>query len=253
MTTETMTTITIAARFCGPPGSGNGGYTAGRLAAFIDGPAEVTLRRPSPLDRALAVVRLADGSVELRDGDTLIAAARSASPVAIAKAIAPPSLADARAAAARTFDASLHAIPGCFVCGPGRTAGDGLRIHVGPVDAADTDWTGVLAAPWIPDAGLAGADGRVRPEFLWAALDCPTAYASATAAGMPPILLGRQTVAIEALPPAGDTLVVAAKRRSCDGRKHYSDAALFTADGRRLAVGNSVWIEVAPEVLHGAA
>lgn len=47
--------ILIDRRYCGPPNSANGGYAAGRLAAFVDGTAEVTLRRPPPLDTALNV------------------------------------------------------------------------------------------------------------------------------------------------------------------------------------------------------
>ena len=35
-------TVTIPAQFNGPPGSGNGGYSAGAFADFIGGPTEVT-------------------------------------------------------------------------------------------------------------------------------------------------------------------------------------------------------------------
>ena len=47
----------IDERFHGPPGSGNGGYTCGVLASFVNQPAQVTLRRPPPLERPLSVVR----------------------------------------------------------------------------------------------------------------------------------------------------------------------------------------------------
>ena len=47
--------VIIPTRFCGPPDRGNGGITAGLLAAHIDGAAEVTLRRPSPLTTAMQV------------------------------------------------------------------------------------------------------------------------------------------------------------------------------------------------------
>lgn len=52
MTTTEGPNLVVAARFCGPTGSGNGGYVAGRLGAFVDtdGPVEVTLREPPPLD-----------------------------------------------------------------------------------------------------------------------------------------------------------------------------------------------------------
>ena len=65
--------VIIDERFCGPPQSGNGGYVCGVLARLIDGPAEVSLRRPPPLGRPLEVQRLGEGSVALRDGDTVIA------------------------------------------------------------------------------------------------------------------------------------------------------------------------------------
>jgi len=41
--------LVIASRFCGPTGSGNGGYVCGRIAAYADGPVTVTLRQPPAL------------------------------------------------------------------------------------------------------------------------------------------------------------------------------------------------------------
>ena len=67
-------TITLPARFCGPPDSANGGYTAGALARYVDGPAEVTLRCRPPLDRPLIVV-VEGERVLLRDGDQVVAEA----------------------------------------------------------------------------------------------------------------------------------------------------------------------------------
>ena len=43
-------TIVVPARYCGPDGSGNGGYVAGLLAREVVGDAEFTLRVPPPLD-----------------------------------------------------------------------------------------------------------------------------------------------------------------------------------------------------------
>ena len=67
--------LTIERRYRGPMTSANGGYTSGRLAAFVDAPVvQVTLRLPPPLDRPLAVVR--DGErVLLVDGDATVAEA----------------------------------------------------------------------------------------------------------------------------------------------------------------------------------
>ena len=49
-------TLTVGHRFCGPPIWGNGGWVSGSLAGFVDGPAEITLRRPPPLGSPLEVV-----------------------------------------------------------------------------------------------------------------------------------------------------------------------------------------------------
>src|SRR5215212_9445088 len=68
------TAITVGERFCGPPGTANGGYTCGLLASFMDAPtAEVTLHRPVPLGRALAVEMTAEGYASLYDAEGVIA------------------------------------------------------------------------------------------------------------------------------------------------------------------------------------
>jgi hypothetical protein len=60
--------IVIDGRFNGPPNSGNGGYVCDLLARSIKGSAEVTLRKPPPLSRPLAVERTPDAQVLLKDG-----------------------------------------------------------------------------------------------------------------------------------------------------------------------------------------
>ncbi len=243
--------ITVPGRFCGPPNSANGGYIAGRLAACIGSSATVTLRRPPPLNTPLAVREDAAGGVELFDRENLLAFAKPG--VAVPAEFADTDNAAACAASRRTFAEALHKVPGCFVCGPGRALGDGLRIHVGPLDDGPACWAGPLAAPWIPAAEFAAADGKVRPEFVWAALDCPTAYACSSEHGMPPILLGRQTVTVHRCPDAGERCVVMSRATGQDGRKHYSSAALFGADGSRLADCNAIWIEVSEAQLNAGA
>jgi hypothetical protein len=244
-------TINIARRFRGPPNSANGGYSCGRLAAFIDGPAEVTLRKPPPLETAMSVVSESDDSIALYDGDQLIATARPhAIPVAGATA---PSFEDAVAASGRSFDPSVHKLPMCYVCGPHRAPGDGLRIFCGPLDASDTGWSGVVAAPWIPEAYMADDRGEVSAEFIWAALDCPTAYACGSPAGFPTILLGRQAVAILAKPAIGEKCVIAAHRISHDGRKYLAEASLFGKSIAPLARCLATWIEVARDVQLGSS
>jgi hypothetical protein len=68
----------IDARFCGPPQSANGGYVGGRLASYLGGAVEVTLRRPPPLNQTLEVERPATDRVALVHSEVLLADARRA-------------------------------------------------------------------------------------------------------------------------------------------------------------------------------
>ena len=162
--------LVIAPRFCGPPGTGNGGYVCGRIAAYLDGPAEITLRRPPPLAMAMTVERAEQGSVHVLHSGTVIAEGTRL-PDGLAMQLPDPvSVPEARAAGARCRLRAYpeeHPFPGCFVCGPDRVPGDGLHILVGPVPGRD-----LSADVWHPDQTLTDSDGHVRPEFLWAALDC---------------------------------------------------------------------------------
>lgn len=241
--------VNIARRFRGPPNSANGGYACGRLAAFIDGCAEVTLHRPPPLEKNLVVAVEADNQVALYDGSDLIATARPAE-LAVTQERS-PAFDDATAASSRTFDEAMHKLPMCFVCGPDRAPGDGLRIFCGPLAADDTDWQGTVSAPWVPEPYTAGDNHTVRPEFVWAALDCPTAYAAGSPAGFPTILLGRQTVRILRLPKVGEACVVTAQLAGHEGRKYLATASLFGADGMAIAACKATWIEVQRDVQLG--
>lgn len=235
--------ININRRFRGPPASGNGGYSCGRLAAFIDGDAEVTLRRPPPLEQDLTVRSESGGTVALYDGEHLIATASPAN-VTVELPAPAPTFDQAVAASRRTFDPDVHKLPMCFVCGPDRDPGDGLRIFCGPLSADDCDWSGPVAAPWVPEPYTADASGNVAPEFVWASLDCPTAYAAGSRQGFPTILLGRQAVAIERPPKVGERCVVTAWLLRREGRKYFAAAALFGEDAAFLARCKATWIEV---------
>jgi hypothetical protein len=222
-----VTELVVDRRFNGPPGSANGGYTCGLLAEAVGAPVEVTLRRPPPLARPLDVVH-ADGTVRLLDGETLVAEA-----VAGEVDLDPPpavGLDEAERAAARYPGFERHAFPACFVCGPDRREGDGLRIFAGPVPGRD-----VFAAPWI------APDDVARP-VVWAALDCP----GAIAVGFPArgeTLLGRFAARIDRIPEPGEECVVVAWPLGEDGRKLYAGTALFSAAGEPLAVARATWIE----------
>src|ERR1700759_2263298 len=96
--------LTIPPRFCGPSGTGNGGYVCGRIAAYVDGPATVTLRRPPPLDTPLAVEQHDEGQVRVFHDRTLIGEAvpvPGGQALEVAGTVSP---AEARAAAGRPRD-----------------------------------------------------------------------------------------------------------------------------------------------------
>jgi hypothetical protein len=239
--------LVIPARFCGPPGSGNGGYVCGRIAGYLHGPVTVTLRRPPPLATPMTVERDGGGSVRIHHGPALIAEATSApgSPALGSRALGTRgaiTMAEARMAAGRARYYADPFFPDCFVCGTGRGPGDGLRIFPGPV-AGRRLW----AAPWTPDPSVTGTEGRVRPEVVWAALDCPGGIAAGEAADLAPdtaILLGQMTASLAALPEAGDQCRVVAWPGGRDGRKLAAGSALIGPGGQVLAAASSVWITV---------
>lgn len=231
-----MPQLTIARRFNGPPGSGNGGYVCGLMANLIDGPSEVALRAPPPLERPLTLARESSGAVTLHHGETLIAEAK---PLSRFHLVTPPAptLADARAAAERYAGFHDHRYPTCFVCGTGRPHHDGLDLFTGAVEGR-----AMVACTWTPAADLADESGVVRPEFIHAALDCPSYWALPHAGK--PALLARLASSIDGpLPRAGEELIVAAWPLSSSGRKHTGAAALYTAGGAALARSEALWIE----------
>ncbi|MGZ4550047.1 MAG: hypothetical protein ACXVX8_04835 [Blastococcus sp.] len=226
-------------RFCGPPGTVNGGFACGAVAALCGGAAEVTLRRPIPLARPLTVRHAADAVVVLDDG-TPLAEARPAAAETESTAPLPLELLEAVTRRAHYFTDPVF--PGCFVCGTDRAPGDGLRIFPGPVAGRP-----VWAAPWTPDSSVAGADGTVRPEVVWAALDCPAGIAVGEAAGLPDdttALLGRMTAHVTARPRPGQECRVVAWPLGRNGRKLTAATALLDPRGAVLATARTLWLTV---------
>jgi hypothetical protein len=204
--------------------SANGGYACGRLAAFVDAYAvEVTLRLPPPLDRPLRVERV-DGHVSLLDEDAVVAEARPA-PVEVQ----PPdavSVADADKARELHLREWTAEFRECYVCG---VRDDGLEIRVGLVAGREP----LHAAPTaLVESG---------PEFVWAAIDCPGAYAVG-AEGRGDIVLGRMTARVDRVPDVGEECVVASWPLGEDGRKLHAGTALFAPGGELLALARQTWI-----------
>jgi hypothetical protein len=248
-----MPAIIIDKRYCGPPNSGNGGYVCGRLARQIPGAAEVTLRAPPPLDKPLDAVATDDGTWELRDCASVVATGRAAR-VELARLETASFEAACAAELLTPVKPHEHPLPTCFVCGPARAKGDGLRIFVGPL--ARHAQNAALAATWTPDSNLAAEDGLVAPEFLWSALDCPTGFAcncdqQSGSFDKTPLLLGRMSARIEARPRPGERCIITSWPTGRDGRKRTAEAAVHDDAGTLLAVAKATWIAVDREVQLG--
>ena len=234
--------VSIPARFNGPPASANGGYTCGVVAGLV-GAEEVTvsLRLPPPIDTPLEVVR--DGErVELRDGDALVAEGEPAElrldvPTAIS-----PEQAAAASEAGRDHWCAHHPFPTCFTCCPARAPGDGMRLFPGELDDGP-----LFATEWTPDASLDDGSGHVRPECVWAALDCPTSAPVANFASGPAMVLARLTARLGCSVVVGEPHAILAWPLAVDGRKHHAACALFDSSGRLLCASQALWIELRQE------
>src|SRR5689334_4567025 len=127
-----MTDLIIPSRFCGPPSSGNGGYSAGAISAHAgyDRPQDharplptvsVSLLAPPPLEVPLSLAHGDDGVVATCDGRPILSARCSHVDVAVVEPVPPE---EARAAMASYAGLTSHPFPTCFSCGIGRKPGD---------------------------------------------------------------------------------------------------------------------------------
>jgi hypothetical protein len=234
MKSEIIKSLTVPARFCGPPDSGNGGYTCGLVAGELGGVVECTLRNPVPMEVPLEIERSESGGV-LRHGDKVIVEVRPAT-----VEVAPPAPIDLeRATEAMKLSSARdprHPFPTCFVCGPKRKNHDGLEIF--PAAIKDS----LYAATWLPAGEFGDSRQLLRPEFLWAAMDCPTGFA----AGFPVVgklVTGR--LAMEQLQPikVGELCLLLSWPVGVEGRKHFSAACLYQ-NQKPCAVARATWIRL---------
>lgn len=245
-TTPDLSPLTVAARFSGPPGSANGGWVAGALAARVLGvgaaslgrAATVTLRQPPPLG-ARQQVSTAQDVVVMTFGGAVIAEAAPAS-LDVAP-VEPVSVADAAEAMTQYAGLTDHPFPTCFTCGTRREAPDGLGLQPGPVAGRPH----TTATRWFPDASLLEG-GEVSPHVVWAALDCPGGW-TVDLVGRP-MVLGRITAQLDALPLVGEACLVMGRLLDHQGRKATTATTVYDGDGRVLARATAVWVAVDPRL-----
>jgi hypothetical protein len=197
------------------------------VAGLLDGDVEVTLRVPPPLETPFVVERDGD-AVRVLEGETLVAEARSV----LLDLEAPESVpfeGAAAASAAQPPDPE-HPFPECFVCGTARAAGDGLALRPAPTG------DGRVAAAWVPTAEQAG-----RRELVWAALDCPGAFAVDDRLDRGVSVLGRMHAGVRGVPRAGEQCVVVGWSIGAEGRRRYAGTALFGDGSRLLGLARATW------------
>ena len=226
--------IVIDPAFEGPPGSAHGGYACGVLAPYLAADAEITLRRPVPLGTGL---RLApdNGGLALHDENGLVV--EGASTRLEDRAPHPPTFAEALAATASFPGLRSHPYPRCVGCGTGRTDPVALRIFPGPLVGRE-----LVAAVWYPSSD-ATADGSIKPEFAWAALDCPGGWAAIRFGRVDrPAVLGRMAARLSPPITAQEAHIVVGWLEGVSGRKLAAGSALYTRDGVLQGFSRQAWI-----------
>jgi hypothetical protein len=235
-----MQRLVIDARFNGPPGSANGGYVSGVLGTLIGDSAEVTLRKPPPLDRELVIDEQGVGEerqLRLMDGAELIASARAAQPSVIVPE--PPTFAQAKAAEQRYEGFHEHLSPGCFVCGPARAPGDGLRLFTGKLPERE-----LVASAWTPAQSFAAANGEVERAIVWSGLDCPSYFGGRLREYGRIAVLGRLTATLLRPLRVDAPHIVVGWPITQEGRKWDGGSAIFTAQGELCAFARGRWVEL---------
>ncbi len=224
----------ISSRFNGPPGTGNGGYTCGLVASHVDNAAygvRVRLHRPPPLETELDLdteINVDDGStVRVYAGTDLVAeAGREAVGDEV---VAGVPFTEAVTASASYSGLVAHPFPTCFVCGPQREPGDGLRVFPGRLPDGRT------AAPFMVPADIS-------PVLVWAALDCPGGWAAPLDAR--PYVLGQMTARVDSVPAPGDECVVVGEMAGEDGRKAFVRSTLYSPAGEVMATARATWLAI---------
>ena len=235
---ERTDAFTVASRFEGPTGYGQGGYTAGALLGprhgHLVGQRRASFHTPIPLDRVLELRTLATGAKELWDDTRLIVrVVPSDEEIPVPTAIDLPT---AEAARTRYPPLGRETVPACFSCG----ASNSFEVWAGPIDDG-----GLYATPWTPPAWTA-SNGVVDAPYVWAAIDCPAGakichdgpeYRRALTGSMTAEILGRVR--------PERTYVLVAWAEPWRGRRRVGGVAMFDPDGGTLVARQvSMWIAV---------
>ncbi len=232
--------IVVSRRFTGMPNFVQGGYVGGVVASRVPGPAEVSFRLPTPVEKPLRL-REEGGSVQLLDADQLLVEGKSAELTLDVPPV--PDWETCRQASASFPGLRLHPSRTCFVCGTQVPAGEGLHIYPGPVANSP-----LFATTWTPEAARATDEGRVPVEVVWAVMDCMSGWPvfvqlATPAAGM---LMGRFIGHVRQAAASGQRCRLIGWLTRFEGRKYFSGMAMVSEAGDILAFGQATWIALKP-------
>ncbi|GAA4078705.1 hypothetical protein [Nonomuraea soli] len=231
--------IVIDPAFEGPPASAHGGYACGLLAPYLPPDAEITLRKPVRLGVTLRLKR-GDGGLRLHDGFAVVAEAGTTT--LVNRAPRPPTVAEASSAAEAFPGRASSAFARCVVCGTGRTDADAFRVFPGPLPGRD-----LMAAVWRPN-GSALAGDTIKPEYVWAALDCPAGWAAMWFGPRSGVaVLGRMAAWVPGPIAAYDTHILVGWLEGGSGRKLHAGSALYSPSGTLQAFSCQTWITLTKE------
>ena len=243
--------ISIPPRYCGPPDTANGGYLAGKLAGYFNlgSSISISFRAATPLDTVLSVVKAENNQnqvIQIMDGEKILAIANT-KPLDLVKPTL-PNIEKIPKAKMQCAGFKNHPFPECFVCGPDRPLGDGLGIYPGPVsnDDSNNTFSNIVAAEWELPEELKNSENQIKNEFIWAALDCVSAFANLEKPEnqyLVPMVLGHLSAKIEN-PLEGEKAYVIAWPVKVEGRKAIANSAVFNQQQECIAIGQAVWISL---------
>jgi hypothetical protein len=230
--------VTIDRRFHSWEGVAHGGYIAGHLARRAGPTCEVTLRQAVPFDTQMQIAEDGKGRITLgTDGAVMARAEPTRFDVDVPRSV---SFAEAAATAWNHASIPVHPTPTCFCCGYDRDEGDGLRIWPGSLQGRKT-----VAAAWIPHPTFSGEDGNVAPQFVWAALDCPSFWGIVQSLpAMPNVVTIRLAGTVLRPVRTEEPHVVLGWPIEHRGRRMIGGSAILGPDGDLLAASRVTWLEV---------
>lgn len=235
----------LSQRFCGPPKTGNGGFTAGILAEAVGASAaEIRLLSPTPVETSIVIEseKGQKGSI-YDDSKKVLATLQSISDEDFPEYKLPivPDLDETKKISAFYPGFTTHPFPTCFVCGPKRELNDGMRIFVGAAPK-QVGFDNLMVGHWLPDETVVSEDDTVRDAAIWGALDCPGGFSAVLDK---PKLIVLSKIRGKIIKPAkiGDDYTVMSWRLQKMSRAFKVMTAIFRSDTKELfAIAESLWL-----------